>query len=689
MNKGVFLLEIGCEELPAKTQQTLPTFLSTSFQQALEKQNLAYDEIKIYATPRRIALIIKGLDKKQAAQLVEKQGPSIENAYDKAGSPTLACMGFAKSCGASIEDLQTKETPKGKRIVYMAEKPGSNTIDLLPAIITTIFEKLPLSKPMRWGNNKIQFMRPVHWVVALFDEDVVPVTLFNINANQHTYGHRFHHPKPLRISRAEDYAMILYSQGYVIADFTARKNVIEKGIRALVDHNERVIENKALINEVTALVEWPVPLQGTFDEQFLSVPKEVLITSMETHQKCFAIEKDNGSLQPKFILISNIESKEPQAVIKGNERVIHARLSDAKFFFEQDKKHTLSERLPRLDGVIFQEKLGSIGDKTRRIVKLATKIAKLISADVNTTKEAAQLCKSDLVSEMVYEFPNLQGVMGYHYAQNDGLSADTAIAIQDHYLPKFSGDALPATNEASCVAIADRIDTLVGIIGINKIPSGDKDPFALRRAALGILRILIQKELAIDLKDLLVAAVNNYALDLPNKNIIEDAMQFMTSRLKAWYQEQGVSVEVFEAVNATKTTSPLDFDRRLKAVQKFQLLPEAESLAAANKRVSNILKKQTSAIERKHADTKLLELAAEKKLAEALDERTKIVDTLYQEANYEKALAELSTLKTPIDQFFEDVMIMVDDEKTKQNRLALLNTVRNLFTKIADISLLP
>lgn len=689
MSKDTFLFEIGCEELPSRSQQALPASLALLISEAFAKQGLSFDSIKTFATPRRIAVMVNQLETKQASQAIEKQGPSVQNAYDKNGSPTLACLGFAKSCGASVDELIVKDTPKGKKVVYLAKKPGEETITLLPDILTQAVSKLPISKPMRWGKNDITFVRPVHWIVMMLGDKIVPATILGIKAGQETFGHRFHHPKPLRINKAQDYSMLLYSQGYVIADFETRKKSIQKSMLSCLTHDQKIVMNDALLNEVTGLVEWPVALKGNFDPTFLSVPKEALITSMETHQKCFAIENQNKQLQPHFVLVSNIESKSPETVIKGNERVICARLSDARFFYQQDKKHSLASRQARLDDIIFQKQLGTVGKKVRRITKMATHIAKIVGADTAITEKAASLCKSDLVSEMVYEFPNLQGTMGYYYAINDGLCENTALAIKAHYLPKFSGDQLPDSLESCCIALADRIDTLIGILGINKIPTGDKDPFALRRATLGVLRILIEKQISLDIKELLSLAQQNYSENLPNETVIDDAYHFMMTRLKSWYSEQGVSTEVFEAVQACNPTSPFDFDQRIKAVVAFQKMPEAESLASANKRVANILKKETEFKQLDAIDQSLFDSDSERTLAEKLAERATVVEHLYQDANYEKALSELSTLKSPIDCFFDNVMIMVDDQKVRKNRLALLVTIRNLFTKVADISLLP
>lgn len=688
MTKQDFLLEIGCEELPAYAQQTLSLALSEQFSQTLSENKLNYDQIRCFATPRRLAVFIQGLNTEQAPQSIERQGPGFQEAFDKNGTPTLICLGFAKSCGVSVDQLIVKETPKGKRLVCIGEKPGQETITLLPEMISKIISKLPILKPMKWSDKDVSFVRPVHWVVMLFGDELISTEILGVKTSRDTFGHRFLHPKSLRISKPIDYPVLLYTQGFVIADFVARRNLIQKSLDTVVGANQNVVVDNALLDEVTALVEWPVVLKGSFDPRFLSVPKEALITAMKTHQKCFPVINSSGELEPFFVLVSNIISKNPEMVIKGNERVIRARLSDAEFFYTQDKKQSLASRLPALNHVVFQDQLGSLGDKTERLKQLAVEIAKKINCDEIVVQRAATLSKCDLLTNMVGEFPNLQGTMGYYYALHDEESFECATAISEQYFPKFSGDELPFSLAGCCLALADRLDTLVGILGIGKMPTGDKDPFALRRTAQGIFRLLIEKSLPCDLMDLLEISKKLFGPELTNKNVIQDAYDFIMTRLKAWYVEKGIVVEIFESVMACNPTSPIDFDRRIQAVLKFQTLPYASSLAAANKRVNNILKKQEN-IHFNPTNSALFEFEAEHQLAKQIAVREKIVDALYKNADYEKALAELSTLKEPIDQFFDSVMIMVDDEKKKQNRLALLFSIRALFTKVADISLLP
>lgn len=688
MNKKDFLLELGCEEIPAGAQLSLSRALHDQFTQTLSDNKLSFEHIKCFATPRRLAILISGLDSKQAPQASERQGPPVQDAYDKSGTPTLVCIGFAKSCGVSVDQLTIKDTPKGKRVICICEKPGVDTKDLLPEIVAKIINKLPISKPMRWGNNSVTFIRPVHWVLMLFDDALINTEILGVKTTHDTIGHRFHHPEPIRIPKPSEYDVSLYSQGFVITDFEARKNLIRKSLLSAVDATQKVVIDESLLDEVTALVEWPVILKGSFDQSFLSVPKEALITAMQTHQKCFSVVNNTGELQPCFILVSNIMSKHPETVIIGNERVIRARLSDAKFFYDQDRQHTLLDRLPRLDHIVFQDQLGSLGDKTNRLIKLASYIAEKINADIETVKRAATLSKCDLVTGMVSEFPNLQGTMGYYYAINDQESATTAHAIREQYLPKFAGDELPTSMPGCCLALADRIDTLIGVLGIGKTPTGDKDPFGLRRAANGICRILIDKKIDLNLVALLNESKKYYSVALSNANVVNDAFDFIMTRLKSWYVEQGIAVEIFEAVLACAPTSPIDFDRRVKAVLHFQTLPEASSLAAANKRVNNILKKQENT-KFNATNSALFEFEAEHQLNQQLSEQTVIVDALYEKSDYTQALSALSALKEPVDQFFDSVMIMVDDEKKKQNRLSLLASIRTLFSKVADISLLP
>ncbi len=690
MDKQDFLLEIGCEELPSSSLEKLANALNKNLQALLQQHELTHGTPQVFATPRRLAVMIPELDAEQPSRVTERQGPSAEKAFDRDGTPTLACLGFVRSCGVSVDELKMVETPKGKRVTCTIKHDGAPTMDLLPDIVKQAIKKLPIPKPMRWGDHDISFIRPVHWVVMLFGHELVPANILGKPTTRETFGHRFMHPKALTISKPQDYSMLLFSHGFVVANFTERKALIEKRILETANNNNaKAVIDPDLLNEVTSLVEWPVIQKGQFNPELLSVPKEALMTSMKTHQKCFPLQNKTGELLPFFILVSNIESKEPQTVVTGNERVINARLCDAQFFYQNDLKRSLDARLEKLDQVIFQNQLGTLKQKAERISELAGFIAKEANVEVHTAKRAGLLCKSDLVSEMVYEFPSLQGVMGYYYALNDQESESCAKAILEHYKPSFSKDTLPDSLPGACVALADKLDTLVGILGINQIPTGDKDPFALRRAAQGIVRILIEKELPLDLLQLLEKAHTQYDISLPNKHVVQHAFDFMMDRLKYWYLDQGVIPEIFEAVMVKKPTMPLDFHRRILAVQQFQALPEAKALAAANKRVSNILRKQLNEEIPESMDENLFDTDAERNLSTALTTSIQAVEALYADTEYTKALSYLSHLKEPVDTFFDEVMVLVEDDKQRKNRLALLMTLRKLFTRVADISLLP
>lgn len=687
MKNNDLLLEIGCEELPKDNMTRIVARLADSLSQQLLGAHLSHDTIQTFITPRRIALLVPKLDAMQPSQTIDRQGPSIENAFDKHGTPTIACLGFAKSCGVSVDQLKVVKTDKGERVFCKVDKPGAATESIIADLINEALAKMPMPISMRWNNKDLQFIRPVHWVVLLFGDKIIPATILGQTTSNKTYGHRFHHPQAITLTNAKSYSETLAMKGCVLADFKLRQQRIRNQIVQLSKNHHKPIINEALLEEVTALVEWPVVLKGSFRPEFLALPKEVLTTSMATHQKCFPIEDEFGNLTDEFVLVANIESKNPKVVIEGNQRVINARLSDASFFYKNDRKIPLIDRLERLKTVVFQKQLGTIADKVTRIAKLAKFIATKIGADPQKTVLTASLAKGDLVSEMVYEFPNLQGIMGYYYAQKDHVAEECALAIKEHYYPRFSGDQLPQNLIGAAVALADRLDTLVGIFGINLIPTGDKDPFALRRQALGILRILIEKNLSLDLMELLHEAKAQYDFALENKTVIDQTYQFLMSRLKAWYQEGGIHSDVFEAVFANNPTIPLDFHHRILAVQQFLALPEAHALAAANKRVSNILKKAPQGLPER-PDAKLYEEEAEQKLAEKLIAHQKTADHYYQNSDYTKALTDLSTLKDPIDQFFDKVMVMTDQEKTRNNRLALLTSLRRLFTQVADISLL-
>lgn len=688
LNTKDFLVEIGTEELPPKSLQKLSEAFGENLKNELANKNLSFEAIKLYATPRRLAILVNNLPISQADYVLEKNGPLKKAAFDEQGKPTNAALGFAKSCGVDFDQIEIKASEKGESLYFAAKVKGEKTIDLLPNIVENAIKNLPIPKPMRWGNHSVEFVRPAHWVVMLFGTNTVNGTILGIKAGNQSYGHRFHHPEPILIKSPTDYAEQLRDEGHVIVDFHERKEKIrEDVVKCAKNHGEAQID-EALLEEVTAINEWPVAILGNFDPQFLNVPHETLICAMQQHQRYFPVVDKNHQLLPHFVTVSNIQSKKMDVVIHGNERVLKARLSDAKFFYQSDIKHSLDTRVPQLQGVIFQIKLGSLHDKTERISQLANHIATRIQADNSAVNRAAFLCKADLLSEMVGEFPSLQGIMGYYYALQDKEDKNVALAIKEHYLPRFAGDKLPSDKIGCAVSIADKIDTLVGIFGIDQKPTGTKDPFALRRAAIGVLRIIIEKQLPIDLRDLISFSRKLYDNKISNPNTEEECLDFIMDRLRAWYVENGIGSDVFAAVHARYPTQPYDFDQRIKAVQHFQSLPEAQSLAAANKRVSNILKKSDDNNIENKVNNKLLIEQSEKALAKLLSEKHDEIEKLTTDAKYTDALSSLATLREPVDSFFDQVHVMTDDTQTRENRLILLSNLRNLFLQIADISLL-
>lgn len=684
-NQSDFLVEIGTEELPPKMLPILARAFCEGVKNGLKEAELNYDTINWYATPRRLALIVRALITQQPTRNIVRWGPARKAALNSEGQPTPAALGFARSCGVELSAISYKESEQGERLYFEQEQSGAETRVLLAPIINEALRKLPIPKPMRWGTHETQFVRPVHWVVALLGKEVITDPILGITPTSHTYGHRFHHPEAITITEPANYVSQLL-KAKVVADFNQRKEQIREQIQQCAKNIGTPIIDEALLEEATALVEWPVALLGKFDPKFLIVPQEALISAMQVHQKSFAVNNEKGSLLPVFITISNIESSNKNTVIIGNERVIRARLSDAEFFYQEDIKHELDSFLDRLKSVVFQAKLGSLFEKTQRNAQLAQIIANKIGANEAFSKRAAKLAKADLMTQMVGEFPELQGIMGYYYAQFEKEPANVALAIREHYYPRFAGDELPSTPEGCALALADKIDTLVGIFGVNQGPTGDKDPFGLRRAALGVLRITIEKKLSLDLRQLVEAAIQHYHVKLPNENVLDDTLNFILERLRTWYSSQGVSADIFAAVHARFPTNPLDFDDRIRAVQHFKSLPEAKSLAAANKRVSNILKKQSN--NQEQVNPSLFENAAEKNLATLMATKQNEVHVLSQSGDYQKALSTLASLQTPVDQFFDQVLVMAEDPNLRDNRLLLLLQLRNMFLEIADISLL-
>jgi glycyl-tRNA synthetase beta chain len=683
------LIEIGCEELPSKSLQKLQTALLEGLSLKLKEADLSFKKMVGFATPRRLAVQVLELATVQPTRSILKKGPARVAAFDKEGNPTTPALKFAESCKVPFEKLTFQETDKGSWLVFEQQEPGLLTEQLLPKMLMDVLNNLPINKRMRWGDNDFSFVRPVHWIVLLFGDKVIDAEIFGIKADRYTRGHRFHHPKPISINKSQDYEQILLKTGYVIADFNKRREKIATAMQETVQKNHyQVIIEPELLDEVTGLVEWPVVLTGEFDKSFLEIPKEALISSMQVHQKCFPITDLKGNLLQHFLIISNIESIDPKAVINGNNWVMKARLADAAFYYKVDKEITLHQRSEKLKQVVFQAGLGSLWDKSERIAALAKIIAEKINADAIYTERAALLCKADLLTQMVGEFPELQGTMGRYYALHHSEPAIVAQAIEEHYFPRFAQDGLPDSLEGAAVALADRIDSLVGIFGLGKEPTGDKDPFGLRRQALGILRIIIEKELNLDLEDLFSKAI--IIESVPKRDIKNNLLIFCFDRLKARYLEQGIAPQIFEAVrNKELPSNPLDFHKRIQAVAIFKNLPEAETLAAANKRVKNILSKSDVSIpEDANIEKALLTEKAETELSAALISKEKEIEPLVKSGNYTEALKTLAALREPVDQFFTDVMVMVEDEALRNNRLRLLNRLRKLFLEIADISLL-
>jgi len=685
-----FLVELGTEELPPKALKPLSDAFTQGIVKGLEEAGVAFGAVESFAAPRRLAVRIRDLADAQPDKSVEKRGPAVKAAFDDSGNPTRALTGFATSLGITPDQLDTMETDKGAWLVYRTVEKGKPTVELMPDLVDKSLAALPIPKRMRWGAWKTEFVRPVHWLILLYGNKVIEAPVMNLKPGNKTRGHRFHCPKELIVPTPADYEVVLKQEGYVLADFAERREQIRAGVAALAEKEAggKAVIDEDLLDEVTALNEWPVPLMGRFEERFLDVPAEALISSMKEHQKYFHVVDAGGKMLPLFITVANLESKDPAQVISGNEKVIRPRLSDAAFFYDTDRKTRLEDRIEALKPIVFQDKLGSIYDKSVRVAALAKKIAEAINSDPALAERAAMLAKTDLVTEMVLEFTDLQGIMGQYYAANDGEHADVAKALNEQYMPRFAGDDLPTTLTGCAVAIADRIDSLVGLFGINQPPSGTRDPFALRRASLGVLRIIIERQLPLDLQTVCEWAEQNFTV-LTEQNTASTVVDYMLERFRAHYDEQGIGAEVYLAVHARRPTRPLDFDRRVKAVEAFRQLPEAQALAGANKRVSNILTKQGGDSIGEAVDNSLLQDAAEKTLAAKVEEQAQKVLPLFEQGDYASALTSLASLREPVDTFFDEVMVMADDDAVRNNRLALLNRLRNLFLRVADISLLP
>ncbi len=685
--KQDLLIEIGTEELPPKALPVLSEAFSKGIVEGLQQARIDCGEVTSFATPRRLAILLQDVDVKQPDQQIERRGPAVKAAFDADGKPSKAIEGFARSCGVSIEELEQLETDKGAWFVFRKQEQGKPTSELLQGIINYALQKLPAPKRMRWGDKTSEFVRPAHWLVCLFGDAVVDVNVLGLSAGRETRGHRFHHPEPVTLESPASYELQL-EECYVIASFDKRLQKVKSGAEAVAETlGGKVIIDPELLKEVTALVEWPVAVAGNFEQRYLDVPQECLITTMQDNQKYFAVVDSNHKLLPHFITTSNIESRDVQKVSEGNERVIRPRFSDAEFFWQQDKKQPLEARIEATRNIVFQQQLGTLYEKTQRVTSLAGEIARMSGANVADAKRAAELSKCDLMTDMVGEFPKLQGIMGRYYALQDGENENVAYALEEQYMPRFAGDQLPQHEAGRILSLADRLDTLMGIFAIGQKPTGTKDPFALRRAALAVLRILIENAINLDLKELLGIAAKNLADKVDALAKVDETFDYILERLNAYYKDQGVAASVVEAVAKLKPTTPLDFHKRVLAVDQFRKLNEAEALAAANKRIGNILKKQASSANT-DIDTALLQEDAEKNLYKALTEQQSVVRPLFEKGDYEAALQSLAGLREPVDRFFDDVMVIAEDRALQNNRLAILNQLRSLFLEIADLSVL-
>ncbi|MBH2697743.1 glycine--tRNA ligase subunit beta [Serratia nevei] len=688
MTQQTFLVEIGTEELPPKALRSLAESFAANFTAELDNAGLEHGDVSWFAAPRRLALKVANLSAAQADREIEKRGPAIAQAFDAEGKPSKAAEGWARGCGITVDQAERLATDKGEWLMYRAHVKGQSAQQLLAGMVSTALAKLPIPKLMRWGDSDVQFVRPVHTVTMLLGTDLIPGTVLGIDSTRTVRGHRFMGEAEFTLDNADQYPQILLERGKVVADYEARKALIKRDAELAAQKiGGKADLSESLLEEVASLVEWPVVLTAKFEEKFLAVPAEALVYTMKGDQKYFPVYDAAGKLLPNFIFVANIESKDPQQIISGNEKVVRPRLADAEFFFNTDRKKRLEDNLPRLETVLFQQQLGTLRDKTDRIQALAGWVAGQIGADVNHATRAGLLSKCDLMTNMVFEFTDTQGVMGMHYARHDGEAEDVAVALNEQYQPRYAGDALPQSLVACSLAIADKMDTLAGIFGIGQHPKGDKDPFALRRAALGVLRIIVEKNLPLDLQTLTEEAVRLYGSKLTNAKVVDEVVEFMLGRFRAWYQEEGHAVDTIQAVLARRPTKPADFDARVKAVSHFRTLEAAAALAAANKRVSNILAKSTETLN-DSVRASVLKDAAEIQLATHLVVLRDKLQPYFAAGNYQEALVELAALREPVDAFFDNVMVMADDAEVRVNRLTLLSKLRELFLQVADISVL-
>ncbi len=684
MKKQDLLLEIGCEELPPKTLKRLSESLAENIANALNKKKINYESITNFATPRRLAVLIENLDEAQPDQIIERRGPSIKAAFDNDGKPTKAALGFAASCGVGVEQLSRLKTEKGEWLGLSQHAQGKKITEIIGEIVNNSIKLLPIAKRMRWGSSSVEFVRPVHWVVLIYGNDIVDAEILGLKAGNETIGHRFHALKKFKIPQPKDYVTILNQQGKVVVDIDERKQSIRReAISAAETVDAEAIITEGLLEEIAAINEWPVPILGAFDEKYLNLPMEVLVTTMQTNQKYFPVKDKKNKLIPYFITFSNIESTRPESIKLGNERVIAPRLADAEFFWKQDRKEKLEEKIPLLKNIVFQQKLGTLADKTERVEFVATHIAIQLQANGEFVKRAAQLAKADLLTEMVGEFASLQGIMGRYYALEDGEPDDVAWALEEQYYPKQAGSQIPMRETGKILAIAEKIDTLCGIFSVGLVPTGDKDPYALRRAAIGILRIIIEGKLSLDIVDLVDVALAQLSHEYDKLKTRQLIVDFIYERLKGYCLDQGYKIDEFESVMAVRPSYPGDFMMRLQAVKAFKKVPEAESLAAANKRINNILKKSTDEIPDKIGGLQQDEEKA--LLAEALS-TSKEIEPLLNNKEYTQALSSLARLKTSVDNFFDHVMVNTEDEALRKSRLALLKQISQQFLQISDIS---
>ncbi|WP_339526927.1 glycine--tRNA ligase subunit beta [Pseudomonas sp. EA_35y_Pfl2_R111] len=683
MSARDFLVELGTEELPPKALKTLGEAFLSGIEKGLKNAGLNYGQVRYYAAPRRLAVLIEQLEEQQADRTQNLDGPPVQAAFDKDGNPTQAALGFAKKCGVELSQIDQS----GPKLKFSQSIPGQAAAGLLPAIVETSLNELPIPKRMRWGARKTEFVRPSQWLVMLFGDEVIDCEILAQQAGRVSRGHRFHANHEVRISAPANYAEDLRS-AYVIADFAERRAQIIARVNELAAAEQGMaIVPPALLDEVSALVEWPVPLVCSFEERFLEVPQEALITTMQDNQKYFCLLDGNGKLLPRFITVANVESKDPTQIISGNEKVVRPRLTDAEFFFKQDKKQKLESFNQRLANVVFQAQLGSVYDKAQRVSALAGFIAQRIGGDATRAARAGILCKCDLASEMVGEFPEMQGIAGYYYAKHDGEAEDVALALNEQYMPRGAGAELPSTLTGAAVALADKLDTLVGIFGIGMLPTGSKDPYALRRAALGVLRILIEKQLDLDLVEAVGFAIEQFGDKIKADGLAPQVQDFIFDRLRARYEDEGVEVAVYQAVRAVSPTSPLDFDQRVQAVQVFRALPQAAALAAANKRVSNLLGKAEGQVAAS-VEAHYFDSPSEFTLNAAIQQAEQAVQPLAAARQYNLALSQLANLREPVDAFFEAVLVNAEDPAVRANRYALLAKLRGLFLGVADISVL-